>query len=121
MYFTKEEKAAMYYYFSHMALADGVVENSEIQLGAIIGAKMGITEEEINLSSEYDVNKATPIISSMNFEKKELFASLLVFMMGVDGDISPNEVFYWKLVCEACKLPNISPNEALRIGRNFLE
>ena len=31
MYFTKEEKAAMYYYFSHMALADGVVENSEIQ------------------------------------------------------------------------------------------
>ena len=104
-----------------MALADGVVENSEIQLGAIIGAKMGITEEEINLSSEYDVNKATPIISSMNFEKKELFASLLVFMMGVDGDISPNEVFYWKLVCEACKLPNISPNEALLIGRKFLE
>ena len=75
----------------------------------------------MNLSSEYDVDKATPIISSMNFEKKELFASLLVFMMGVDGDISPNETFYWTLVCKACKLPNISLNEALRIGRNFLE
>ena len=121
MYFTKEEKVAMYYYFAQMASADGVIENSEVQLGAIIMVKMGITEEEINLSTEYDVNKATPIISSMNFEKKELFASLLVSMMRADGDISPNEVFVWELVCIVCKLPNISQNKALLISRKFLE
>ncbi len=121
MYFTTNEKKAIFKVAKMMMVADDRVDAAEIVFSAMVVELIGGMNEGDMVSSNAMANdQALRIISDMDYAEKRLVAAILGTMMSIDGDINGTELAIWKLISSCCNLPGMTTLEASEIIKNAL-
>ena len=122
MTFTDLEKAAILQGLVKMADVDHNQSLLEDSLLMKISNKLGANQSIIRLASqlEKNPNQAIEVIRTFSMEKKELFAALLYMIMNADGVIHPLEEGFIVGTQVFYKLPEVSPERALKLYNDFI-
>lgn len=117
MQFSKTEFTAIVSLATAMIMADGIPEESEVDVLAHEAIKFHIPTEDykeilkkgFDMESEY----AVAIVSKFTPEQKRYVTALLGTIMAVDQEIDDKEMALWKLLTRLCNLPSMTIVEAL--------
>ncbi|MGN0006808.1 MAG: hypothetical protein ACI35T_01785 [Alistipes sp.] len=119
MNFTSKERQAIACAVTMMITADGKLQNSERLFGAVLLAKIHISEEELQNAANLQGDEVAKIISDMSFEQKEMVAAILGCVMISDGNIDESEHALWCIMTKICNLPTMNIDTAKRIIGNL--
>ena len=117
MYFSYDDRKAVYYIARGMVCADGKIREIELHALTTEMLRIGSSLEEL-LEFENNLkyikgSDCTSRISKFSDEKKKHFCALLGAIIIVDGDIDEKEMQLWSLTSYLCDLPTMSVADAL--------
>ena len=123
MFFSFDDRKAVYCIARAMVFADGNVAENEMKVLTTEMIRIGSTPDELigfekSLNS-YQPSDAVSRISSFNTEKKEYFCAFLGALIIVDGNVDDNEMKLWALTSHICGLPTMSVGDALEYMANL--
>lgn len=117
MKFNGEQMMAIMSVAHVMVLADGQVENEELDVVITHLKRFGVPIEDwkllIQAGDTMEPTHALAVIAAMDSEQKEYVTSLLGAIIIADEDIDDKEVSLWRLITKICKLPTMSISEAV--------
>ncbi len=123
MYFSYDEKRAVYCIAKAMVLADNNVDRNEMQVLVQEMRRMGCSQDELiqieESNSSIKPTVALARISEMSSEKKRYVCAFLGAMMIVDGDVDESEKKLWGLVSAFCEFPEMTVGEAVKYMANL--
>lgn len=123
MQFSKLEMSAIVKMAKVMALADGVVEKSELDMIANELRRFGVPASDLKtifeIGDSMQATEAASVISKMDAEHKRYVTAYLGVMIAIDGDIDDKEVAMWSLISSMCNLPKMGIKEAFDIMDNI--
>lgn len=123
MYFSYDEKRAVYCIAKAMVLADNNVDRNEMQVLVQEMRRMGCSQDELiqieESNSSIKPTVALARISEMSSEKKRYVCAFLGAMMIVDGDVDESEKKLWGLVSAFCDFPEMTVGEAVKYMANL--
>lgn len=123
MYFSYEEKRAVYCIAKAMVLADNNINKNEMQVLVGEMVRMGCSQEELikieQNNSSIKPTTALARISEMSSEKKRYICAFLGALMVVDGEVDDSEKKLWGLVSTFCEFPEMTVGEAVQYMANL--
>ena len=117
MFFSFDERKAVYCIARAMVFADGNLAENEMKVLTGEMLRIGSTPDELigfeNTLKSYQPAEAVARISNLSTEKKEYFCAFLGALIIVDGKVDDNEMKLWAMTSHICGLPTMSVGDAV--------
>ena len=122
MQFNGAQLAAILKAAQLMSMADGKIENSEVEFIASEFSSFNVDRDQFKLivkaADEMEAEDMVKFLSSLDGTQKKYVCGFLAVIVIADKDIDEAEIKMWQMLCTMCKFPEMTVKEAMEFYAN---